>query len=66
MAYDQTTPNTYGTLSAAPLGSANNVRQLWKKGAILAEQNEDFFQQMEGRGEKSLIWAQSDLSKGEG
>ncbi len=66
MAYDQISPNTYGTLSAAPLGSANNVRQLWKKGAILAEQNEDFFQQMEGRSEKSLIWAQSDLSKGEG
>lgn len=65
-AQDFNTPNTYGTLSAAPLGSANNVRQLWKKGAILAEQNEDFFQQMEGRSEKSLIWAQSDLSKGEG
>ena len=63
---DFNTPNTFGTLSAAPLGSANNVRQLWKKGAILAEQNEDFFQQMEGRSEKSLIWAQSDLSKGEG
>lgn len=66
MAYDQTSPNTYGTLSAAPLGNANNVRQLWKKGALLAEQNEDFFMQMEGRTEKSLIWAKSDLSKGEG
>jgi len=65
-AQDFNTPNTYGTLSTAPLGNANNVRQLWKKGAILAESNEDFFQQMEGRGEKSLIWAQTDLSKGDG
>ena len=65
-AQDYASPNTYDTLRQAPLGNVNNVRQLWKKGAILAEQNEDFFQQMEGRSEKSPIWAQSDLSKGEG
>lgn len=66
MAYNQVSPNTFTTLSTAPLGNAANVRQLWKKGAMLAEQNEDFFMDMEGKSEKSPIWSQTDLSKGEG
>jgi hypothetical protein len=68
-AYIQTSPNTattLGLLGNTATGKLANVRQLWKKGALLAEQNEDFFQQMEGRSEKSLIWAQEDLAKGEG
>ena len=68
-AYIQTSPNTattLGLLGNTATGKLANVRQLWKKGALLAEQNEDFFQQMEGRSEKSLIWSQEDLAKGEG
>ena len=52
---DYTSPNTATTLSTAPLGNAKNVRQLWRKGALLAEQNEDFFQEMESRSERGLI-----------
>lgn len=59
-------PNTATTLSTSPLGNAKNVRQLWRKGALLAEQNEDFFQEMESRSERGLIWSQTDLSKGNG
>lgn len=66
MAYDQTVPNTATTLSTAPLGNANNVRLLWRKGALLAEQSTDFFQEMESKSERGLIWTQTDLSKGNG
>lgn len=69
MAYNQVSPNTATTLGAAgntATGKLANLRQIWKKGALLAEQNEDFFMQMEGRSEKSLIWTQTDLAKGEG
>jgi hypothetical protein len=66
MAYDQVSPNTYATLKTTPLGNANNIRQLWRKGALLAEQSTDFFQEMEGKSDRSLIWSQTDLSKGNG
>lgn len=63
---DFNSPNTATTLSTAPLGNAKNVRQIWRKGALLAEKNGDFFQEMESRSERGLIWAQTDLSKGNG
>lgn len=63
---DFNTPNTATTLSTSPLGNAKNVRQLWRKGALLAEQTTDFFQEMESRSERGLIWTQTDLSKGNG
>lgn len=67
---DFNTPNSYGSLKALPvnggMGNPNNIRQLWRKGALLAEQSTDFFQEMEGKSERSLIWAQTDLSKGNG
>jgi len=60
---DQTSPNTGTTLAAMDSAS---VRKLWSKGAQVAEANADFFQQMEGGTERSLIWTQSDLAKGQG
>jgi hypothetical protein len=66
MAYDQVSPNTATTLGTTPLGNAANIRQLWRKGAMLAEQNEDFFMEMESRSETGHIWSQTDLSKGQG
>ena len=66
MAYNQTSPNTATTLGTTPLGNANNIRQLWRKGAMLAEQNEDFFQEMESKSPTGHIWSQTDLSKGQG
>lgn len=60
---DITSPNTGTSLSAM---DAASVRKLWNAGAQAAEANADFFQKMEGRTEKSLIWTQTDLSKGKG
>jgi len=56
-------PNTGTTLAAM---DPNSVRKLWSKGAQAAEASTDFFQQMEGGTERSLIWTQTDLSKGVG
>lgn len=65
-----TSPNTGATLSTAPaqggLGNANNIRQIWQKGALLAEQSTDFFQEMESKSDRALIWSKTDLSKGNG
>lgn len=58
------TSNVTGTTLASM--APDSVRKLWKKGALIAEQNNDFYQQMEGRSEKSLIWVNTDLSKGNG
>ena len=58
------TSNVTGTSLAAM--APDSVRKLWKKGALIAEQNNDFYQAMEGRSEKSLIWTNTDLSKGNG
>lgn len=63
---DFTSPNTGTTLSGNTYGSDKNVRQLWQKGALLAEQNEDFFQEMESKSDRGLIWAKTETSKGAG
>lgn len=63
---DFVSPNTATTLSTSPLGNAKNVRQLWHKGALLAEQTTDFFQEMESSSERGLIWSKTDLAKGNG
>jgi hypothetical protein len=63
---DPTSPNTFETLNQAPKGNAKNVRILWQKGALIAEQNNDFFMQFEGRSENSPIWTKTELSKGNG
>ncbi len=60
---DFTSPNTGTSLAAM---DAASVRKLWNAGAQAAEADADFFQKMEGRTKKSLIWAQTDLSKGKG
>ncbi|MEI6676275.1 MAG: hypothetical protein WCO57_13980 [Verrucomicrobiota bacterium] len=58
--------NTNNTGTALATMDAASVRKLWKQGAQAAEANADFFQQMEGGTERSLIWAQTDLAKGVG
>lgn len=56
--------NTTGTTLAAMAPEA--VRKLWKQGALIGEQTEDFFQTMESRSPRSIIWTQTDLGKGKG
>ena len=63
MAYDINPANTATTLNTPDVG---NLRKLWKTGAMIAEEEEDFMQQFEGSRESSPIWVQSDLSKGKG
>lgn len=60
---DISSPNTGTSLASM---DANSVRRLWNKGVLVAEQNEDFFQQMESASDRSPIWSKSDLSKGQG
>ena len=62
MAYD-ITPATTGTNLLSQ--DAASLRQKWHKGALLAEEEEDFFQQFEGN-MRAPIWVQKDLSKGDG
>lgn len=62
MAYDITPATTGTTLNAQ---DANSLRQKWHKGALLAEEEEDFFQQFEGN-KRAPIWVQTDLSKRDG
>lgn len=62
MAYD-ITPATTGTNLLSQ--DAASLRQKWHKGALLAEEEEDFFQQFEGN-MRAPIWVQNDLSKGDG
>lgn len=57
------TPATTGTNLLSQ--DAASLRQKWHKGALLAEEEEDFFQQFEGN-ERAPIWVQKDLSKGDG
>lgn len=63
MAYDINPANTSATLNTPDVG---NLRKLWKTGAMIAEEEEDFMQQFEGTRESSPIWVQNDLSKGKG
>ena len=60
---DFTPANTGTTLYAQ---DAASMRKLWHKGALIGEEEEDFFQQMEGASQRSLIWTQNDTSKGNG
>lgn len=60
---DFNSPNTGTSLAAM---DANSVRKLWEKGAQMAEQTEDFFQQMESSSDRSIIWSKTDLGKGDG
>jgi hypothetical protein len=62
MAYE-ITPATTGTNLLSQ--DAASLRQKWHKGALLAEEEEDFFQQFEGN-MRAPIWVQKDLSKGDG
>ena len=61
--FDFTSPNTGTSLAAM---SPNSVRKLWHQGVLLAEQNEDFFQQMESKTHRAPIWARTDTAKGKG
>lgn len=63
MAY-QLTPATTGTTLNTQ--DANSLRKLWHKGALIAEEEEDFMQQFEGMRESSPIWVKNDTSKGNG
>lgn len=63
MAYDNLPANTATTLNNPDVG---NLRKLWKTGALIAEEEEDFMMQFEGTRESSPIWVQNDLSKGNG
>ena len=64
--YVQTSPNTGASLLDSTNGKTANIRQIWQKGALLAEQNEDFFQEMESKSDRGLIWAKTETSKGAG
>lgn len=63
MAYTNVPPNTgAGQLAQAPDAQA----KLWKRGADLFEQSEDYFSDMEGKGEDNIIRSETDTSKGRG
>ena len=55
--------NLTSTLAAQ---NANFVPLLWKKGAELSEQNEDYWQEFEGKGLKSPIRVETDFAKDAG
>lgn len=63
MANQDIAPATTGTNLLSQ--DANSLRKLWHKGALIAEEEEDFFQQFEGN-QRSPIWVQNDLAKEEG
>jgi len=46
--------------------SPASVRKLWHQGVLIAEQTEDFFQQMESSTDRTPIWAKTDTAKGRG
>jgi len=64
MANQDIAPATTGTTLNTQ--DPNSLRQLWHKGALLAEEEEDFFQQFEGGSERAPIWTVNDTSKGNG
>lgn len=61
--FDFTSPNTGTSLAAM---SPASVRKLWHQGVLIAEQTEDFFQQMESSTDRAPIWAKTDTAKGRG
>jgi hypothetical protein len=64
MANQDIAPATTGTTLNTQ--DAASLRQLWHKGALIGEEEEDFFQQFEGSSERSPIWTTNDTSKGNG
>lgn len=52
--------------STANNGGVKFLPQMWKKGAELSEQNNDFFQEFEGKGKNSPIRVETDFTKGAG
>lgn len=61
--YFSANANLTSTLSGQ---SANYIPTLWKKGAEVMEQDEDFFQEFEGKSDSSPIRVETDLSKDAG
>lgn len=64
-----TAANTTANLVAASNANGGNSQflpKIWKKGAEIAEANEDFFQEFEGKSERSPIRVETDTSKGAG
>lgn len=64
MANQDIAPATTGTTLYTQ--DAASLRQLWHKGALIGEEEEDFLQQFEGSSERSPIWTVNDTSKGQG
>ena len=64
MANYDITSNLTGTALAAM--APDSVRKLWSQGFLMAEQNADFFQKMEGETASSPIQVKTDTSKGRG
>lgn len=64
MSYIQNANNA-STLNAQT-ADGKFLPQLWKKGADVAEQDEDFFQEFEGKGAMSPIRVETDFSKDAG
>lgn len=64
MAYQDISPATTGTTLNTQ--DPDSLRQLWHKGALIGEEEEDSFQQFEGPSERSPIWTVNDTSKGQG
>lgn len=63
MAYTNTPPNTgESQYTQAPDAQA----KLWKRGADLFEQSNDYFADMEGKGADAIIRTETDTSKGHG
>src|SRR5436190_1535761 len=46
--------------------SANFLPKMWKKGAELSEETNDFFQEFEGKGKMSPVRVETDFSKNAG
>lgn len=63
MAQIYTNSNLTSTLAAQ---SANFIPTLWKKGAEMTEQDEDFFQEFEGKGASAPIRVETDFTKDAG
>ena len=63
MAYQLTPATTGDSLNTQ---DAASLRKLWNKGALIAEEEEDFMQQFEGSRENSPIWTKNDTAKGNG
>jgi hypothetical protein len=64
MANQDIAPATTGTTLYAQ--DTASLRQLWHKGALIGEEEEDFLQQFEGASERSPVWTINDTSKGQG